>query len=366
MQVKTPFDLDRFDFELPAERIAQTPLAVRDAARLMVIDRPSGRVTADRQVRDLPELLGPQDLIVVNATRVLSARLRGQKASGGRAEALLIASEGNEDARRYRALVQSRGRLRVGLGFVFAGPDPGPSLRAEIVALHPGGEVSLVFEAGVSPYTLGEAPLPPYIRRPKPTDVSRGNTAFEAQRRDDATRYQTVFARVPGAVAAPTAGLHMTRELLETLAQRGVGRAEVVLHVGPGTFRPLSANDLARGKLHAETYSLSQDTVDAVDATRARGGRVIAVGTTSTRVLESCVDAQGRPRAGEGQTELFIRPGQPFRVVDGLLTNFHLPRSSLLLLVAAFVGTEPVLAAYREAIAKGYRFYSYGDAMLIL
>lgn len=366
MAVGAPFDLDRFAFELPAECIAQAPLAVRDAARLMVIDRASGRVVADRQVRDLPQLLGPKDLLVVNATRVLSARLRGRKASGGRAEALLIAGEGPEQERRYRALVQSGGRLRVGLGFVFSGHGDAPSLAAEIVALHPGGEVSLVFEAGVSPYTLGEAPLPPYIRRPNATDAPRASAQFEAQRRADVARYQTVFARVPGAVAAPTAGLHMTRELLGTLEEQGVGRAEVVLHVGPGTFRPLSPEDLKRGKLHAEAYTLSQDAVDAVEATRARGGRVIAVGTTSTRVLESCVGPDGRLQAGEGQTELFMRPGRPFRVVDGLLTNFHLPRSSLLLLVAAFMGTEPVLAAYRRAVAEGYRFYSYGDAMLIL
>jgi S-adenosylmethionine:tRNA ribosyltransferase-isomerase len=167
-------------------------------------------------------------------------------------------------------------------------------------------------------------------------------------------------------VAAPTAGLHLTRDLLAALAERGIGTAEVVLHVGPGTFRPLREEDIARGKLHAEPYTLPQKTVDAIEASRARGGRIIAVGTTSTRVLESCVGRDGRLIAGEGQTELFMLPGRPFRAVDGLLTNFHLPRSSLLLLVAAFMGTEAVLAAYRLAVAKGYRFYSYGDAMLIL
>ncbi len=350
-------DLDRFAFDLPAERIAQQPLAARDQARLMVMDRALGAVVGEGQVRDLPGLLRPGDLLVVNATQVLPARLRGQKASGGRSEALLLGAEGPSEERRYRALVQCRGRLRVGSGFVFAAPGDGTRLEAEIVALHEAGEVSLVFEAGVSPYDLGEAPLPPYIRRPE---------ANEVQRKSDQARYQTVFARVPGAVAAPTAGLHLTRELLEALEAREIRRAEVVLHVGAGTFRPLREVDLSRGRLHAERYTLPQATVDAVEATRARGGRIIAVGTTSTRVLESCAGADGRLTASEGETELFIRPGEPFRVVDGLLTNFHLPRSSLLLLVAAFVGEEPILEAYRRAIDEGYRFYSYGDAMLIV
>jgi S-adenosylmethionine:tRNA ribosyltransferase-isomerase len=357
-----PLDLDRFAFELPVERIAQQPLPERDHARLMVMDRARGEVVGDGQVRDLPKLLRAGDLLVVNATRVLAARLRGRKASGGRAEALLLAPEGAAEDRRYRALIQSRGRLRVGARFVFAAAGDVPPLAAEVTALHDAGEASLVFDAGASPYALGEAPLPPYIRRPLPT----GGASDEAQRRSDQERYQTVFARVPGAVAAPTAGLHLTRELLEQLEAAGVRRTEVVLHVGPGTFRPLRDADLARGRLHAEAYSLPQSAVDAVEETRARGGRVIAVGTTSTRVLESCVGASGRLEAGQGETELFIRPGEPFRVVDGLLTNFHLPRSSLLLLVAAFVGAQPILAAYRQAVNEGYRFYSYGDAMLIV
>lgn len=361
-----PFDLDRFAFELPAECIAQRPLPVRDSARLMVVERAGGHVVDDRTVHDLPNLLAPNDLLIVNATRVLAARLRGRKASGGRAEALLIAPEGSLSARRYRALVQTGGRLREGLGFVFDAPGGAPSLAAELVALHPAGEVSLVFEPGVEPYALGEAPLPPYIRRRDASETGPATEALDAQRREDDERYQTVFARVPGAVAAPTAGLHLTQDLLATLAERGVATAEVVLHVGPGTFRPLREEDIARGKLHAEAYTLPQKTVDAIEATRARGGRIIAVGTTSTRVLESCVGSDGRLIAGEGQTELFMLPGRPFRAVDGLLTNFHLPRSSLLLLVAAFMGTEAVLAAYRQAVTKGYRFYSYGDAMLIL
>jgi len=360
--VGQPFDLDAFGFDLPADRIAQRPLAERDASRLMVVDRGRGQVVADRCVRDLPDLLRPGDLLVVNTTRVLSARLRGRKASGGRAEALLLGAEGPGEARRFRALVQSRGRLRPGLLFEFAAPGGRPRLEAEIAELHPGGEVTLAFGPGPSPYALGEAPLPPYIRRPGAEETP----AAAEVRALDAERYQTVFATEPGAVAAPTAGLHMTPALLAALEGRGIRRAEVVLHVGPGTFRPLRAEDIARGKLHAETYCLPQATADAVAATRAEGGRIIALGTTSTRVLESCADAGGGLSAGSGQTELFIRPGQPFRVVDGLMTNFHLPRSSLLLLVAAFVGTEPILAAYRRAVDAGYRFYSYGDAMLIV
>ena len=352
------FDLDDFSYDLPPESIAQQPAAIRDQARLMLLGRSEGRVLGGRQVRDLPGLLRRDDLLVVNVTRVVPARLRGRKATGGRAEALLLGPEGPDDARRYRALVQCGGRQREGLRFVFGAPGEARSAEAELVALHSGGEVSLVFAPGISPYALGEAPLPPYIRRPATSEAS--------QRQADHERYQTVFARVPGAVAAPTAGLHITPGLLEALEAAGIRRAELILHVGAGTFRPLGAADLARGKLHAEAYVLPQATVDAVAETRARGGRVVAVGTTTTRVLESCVGPGGELRAGEGETELFIRPGRAFRAVDALLTNFHLPRSSLLLLVAAFAGTEPLLAAYRQAIDEGYRFYSYGDAMLIL
>jgi S-adenosylmethionine:tRNA ribosyltransferase-isomerase len=211
----------------------------------------------------------------------------------------------------------------------------------------------LAFAPGDDPYAVGEAPLPPYIRR-------------DAARDDDAERYQTVYARVPGAVAAPTAGLHLTPRVFDALAARGVGCAELVLHVGPGTFRPLRDDDLALGRLHAERYALPEETARAVREARARGGRVVAVGTTSARVLEHCATADGGVAAGEGETTLLLVPGSRFRAVDALLTNFHLPRSSLLLLVAAFAGRECVLAAYAEALRAGYRFYSYGDAMLIV
>ena len=337
--------LEDYDFALPPERIAQRPLAERDAARLLVLDRAAG-TRQHRGIRELPALLRRGDLLVANATRVRPARLRGNKASGGTAEALLLAPAARPG--EWRALVKARA-LRVGSKLVFR--RGAESLEAEVSAIAEDGEVSLAFAPGRSPYELGETPLPPYIRRPEALA-------------EDAERYQTVFARVPGAVAAPTAGLHLTRPLLEALEAEGIGFAELVLHVGPGTFRPLRGADLAAGRLHREAFELPEATAAAIARTRARGGRVVAIGTTSARVLEA--RARGRHvEPGSGETDLFLRPGHRFQVVDALLTNFHLPRSSLLLLVAAFCGREPILAAYREAIATGYRFYSYGDAMLI-
>jgi S-adenosylmethionine:tRNA ribosyltransferase-isomerase len=345
--VREALRLADFDYALPEERIAQTPLAERDAARLLVLDRKRG-ARAHRHVRELPALLGAGDLLVANATRVLPARLRGRKASGGAAEALLLGP--GERPGEWRALVKARA-LRVGTKLGFARGEL--RLEAEVAALGADGAVTLAFAPGAAPHALGEMPLPPYVRRPAP-------------RPEDEERYQTVFARAPGAVAAPTAGLHLTNALLAALARAGIGFAEVVLHVGPGTFRPLREADLARGRLHAERFELPEATAAAIAAARARGGRVVAVGTTTTRVLEARARDDGRVEPGVGETELFVRPGHRFRAVDALLTNFHLPRSSLLLLVAAFAGRDAVLDAYREAIAHEYRFYSYGDAMLIL
>jgi S-adenosylmethionine:tRNA ribosyltransferase-isomerase len=352
-------DLDDYDFELPPESIAQQPAAERDSARLLRVERSSGRVLepdTDHRVRDLACWLLPGDLLVVNATQVLSARLRGHKSTGGGAEALLLGPLGAPEAGLQRALVKISGRLRPGLRFDFGRGAPLP---AELVELREGGESVLRFEPGSDPYAHGEAPLPPYIRR-------AGDAQSEVRRNEDLGRYQTVYARVPGAVAAPTAGLHLTRSLLDALRAMGVEVAEVVLHVGPGTFRPIGPEELASGRLHHEAYELPDSTADAVARVRRDGGRVIAVGTTSVRVLEACASDSGGVSAGQGSTDLFLRPGSPIRVVDGLLTNFHLPRSSLLLLVAAFVGREPILAAYAQAIERGFRFYSYGDAMLIL
>lgn len=340
-------DLEDYNFELPAESIAQTPSEKRDAARLFVLPREQGSV-AHRGVSDLPSLLEPGDLLVVNTTKVLPARLRGRKSSGGQAEALLLEPLASD---RYRALVRCGGRMHEGQRFTFF--DEKNEIEAEIIEREADGVVVLAFEAGKSPYELGEMPLPPYIRR-------------DASKPEDEERYQTVFARQQGSVAAPTAGLHFTPSLLDAIEARGVKRAEVVLHVGPGTFRPVGSEQLAKGTLHSERFELSQVTALAIDETRLRGGRVIAVGTTTTRVLESQACGDGRVKAGEGSTNIFIYPGIPFQVVDGLLTNFHLPKSSLLLLVAAFTGRERILSAYREALEEGYRFYSYGDAMLIL
>lgn len=342
------WSLDDFDYPLPPELIAQQPAEPRDAARLLVLDR-SGGGPWHSTVSQLGDWLQSGDLLVANATRVRPARLRGHKASGGRLEALLLARADGQD--EFRALVRCSGRLRTGLRLRFEAS--GASLDAELVAVDEAGEAVLRFPAGSDPYRFGEMPLPPYIRR----------TAADPR---DEERYQTVFARQPGSVAAPTAGLHLTEALLEQLRSQGIGWAELVLHVGPATFRPVDKQALDRGELHPEPYELPSTTVDAIQATRARGGRTIAVGTTTCRVLEACAQPDGKLRPGRGETRLFLRPGSPFRAVDGLLTNFHLPRSSLLLLVAAFAGWEIVRDAYQEAIAAEYRFYSYGDAMLIL
>jgi S-adenosylmethionine:tRNA ribosyltransferase-isomerase len=342
-------DLRQFDYPLPPGRIAQHPTAARDGARLLVLERDSGR-HYHSWMRELPRWLGAGDLLVVNATRVLPARLRGRKASGGASEALLLGQE-TGGAGRYRALVRARGRLRPGQKFRF-GPEDAP-LDAELMAIAEDGEVVLAFGRQAAPYAAGETPLPPYIRRQAPLER-------------DAERYQTTFARVPGSVAAPTAGLHLSERLLDRLRGAGVERAELVLHIGPGSFRPLSPDALARGRLHSEPFDLPAAVAERIARTRERGGRVVAVGTTSARVLESRAAPDGSVHAGRGETDLFLRPGSRFRVVDALLTNFHLPRSSLLLLVAAFAGRERILAAYAEAIDSGYRFYSYGDAMLIL
>jgi len=342
-------ELDAYDFAVPPELVAQEPAPERDLARLLVLDRVPDATLTHSRVCELPQWLQPGDLLVVNETRVLRARLRGKKTTGGTAEALLL---GPGDERGcFRALLRCRGRQRVGQRFVF-GPSGG-EIPAELIALGLEGAVILGFPRGISPFEVGEAPLPPYIRRDAPRGV-------------DLERYQSVFARVPGSVAAPTAGLHLSEQLLNELAAAGVERAEVVLHVGPGTFRPIRPIDLAAGRLDAERFELPVATAHAVARTRARGGRIIAVGTTTTRVLESCATADRRVSAGAGETQIFLRPGHKFAVVDALLTNFHLPRSGPLLLVSAFAGRETVLSAYAAAIASGYRFYSYGDAMLIL
>ena len=353
-----------YDFELPEAQIAQRAHPDREASRLLVLSRETGAIVApdrDHHVGDLPEWLAPGDLLVVNATRVVPARLIGRKTSGGIAEALLLGRDESPAALPgdRRALVKLTGRVRPGLVLEFHRPQSptgeGPVVAAEIIACHGRGEVTLRFEPDVDPHAVGIAPLPPYIRR-----------AHDESPAADLERYQTVFAREPGSIAAPTAGLHLTQSLLGRLRAQGVETAELVLHVGPGTFRPLDEKAWSAGRLHRERFALPTEVAGAIESARAAGGRIVAVGTTTTRVLESCVGEDGRLVAGRGETELFLRPGDRFRIVDALLTNFHLPRSSLLMLVAAFVGRESVLAAYRHAIKRGFRFYSYGDAMLIL
>ena len=337
-----------YDFELPRELIAQHPLAERDASRLMVVDRGNQSIS-HRSFRDIIELIAPEDVLVVNRTRVMRARLLGTRASGAPAEILLLKPLGDG---RYEAMVSPGGKLRPGRRVEIA-----PGFSAEVLEISERRTRIVQLTSDVLPIDdaieqFGHVPLPPYMERP---DASA-----------DAERYQTVFARESGSVAAPTAGLHFTPELLARLAAKGVARAEVLLHVGAGTFKPVEVEDPAEHVMHEEWYSVSEETARLINERRASGGKVWAVGTTSVRTLESAADDNGCVRAGEGDTRIFIRPPYRFRAVDRIVTNFHLPRSTLIMLVAAFAGHDLTMQAYRTAIAERYRFYSYGDAMAIL
>ncbi|MEO8314477.1 MAG: tRNA preQ1(34) S-adenosylmethionine ribosyltransferase-isomerase QueA [Pseudomonadota bacterium] len=334
-----------FQYELPPELIAQAPLPERSASRLLCLDGASGAL-ADRQFSDLPSLLRPDDLLVFNDTRVVAARLFGTKPSGGRVEIFLERATAER-----RALVQMRASkpIRPGLALQTEGGELRVVRRIETVSgdlweIETPAEVLAFFE------THGAVPLPPYIDR-----------AADAHDRE---RYQSIFARDPGAVAAPTASLHFDAALIARVDAAGARRALVTLHVGAGTFQPLRVDNLADHVMHAERYVVPQSLVDAVTHCRAAGGRVVAVGTTVARALESAAHA-GVLTAGSGDTRLFITPGYHFRVVDALITNFHLPESTLLMLVSAFAGCEQVLAAYAHAVRGRYRFFSYGDAMWI-
>ncbi|MBF0179093.1 MAG: tRNA preQ1(34) S-adenosylmethionine ribosyltransferase-isomerase QueA [Magnetococcales bacterium] len=337
--------LSDFDYPLPPERIAQRPVWPRDASRLLV-SRPDG--ITDGHFTDLAAWLRAGDLLVVNDTRVIKARLMGRKESGGRVELFLLRPL--EETGVWEALTGSNRPVRVG-GRVVLGND----FSAEILArdgercrvrLHtPDGDVTAALER------FGRTPLPPYIVASDPDE--------------DRERYQTVYAARPGAVAAPTAGLHFTEGLLAALEARGVETAKITLHVGPGTFQPVREENPAHHVMHREWFSLSGATAERINATRARGGRVVAVGTTVVRTLESVADEAGVVRPTEGETALFILPGFRFRVVDLMITNFHLPKSSLLMLVAAFVGIHRQQRDYAHAVTAGYRFYSYGDANLL-
>ena len=334
-----------FYYELPPELIAQTPLPVRSAGRLLCLDR-GGGVCRDRMMSDLPALLRAGDLLVFNDTRVMPARLSGIKETGGRVE-VLVERVLAPDA----ALVQIRASKPLRAGGRLMLPD---GTRAEVLRRAAGGFYELRFDGGRSVGEImescGALPLPPYITRPEESI--------------DRERYQTVFARRTGAVAAPTAGLHFDADLLARLDAAGVRSARITLHVGAGTFQPVRCEELSRHRMHAERVEVCAEACEQVRAARARGGRVIAVGTTVVRALETASDDDG-PRPFRGETSLFITPGYRFRSVDSLITNFHMPHSTLLMLVCAFGGHAAVMAAYRHAVAERYRFFSYGDAMFI-
>jgi len=347
--VPGPVPVSDYDYDLPKEMIAQRPSERRDGSRLLVLDRARGRVTHTR-FREVGRFLSAGDLLVLNDTRVIPARLVGRRTTTGRVEMLLVRDLGKG---RWEAMVRCHGKPRPGEFISF---EHG-RLTVRLLRPRPWGYWEVAMPHGVDLLALleevGRTPLPPYVHR--------GGREMEAF---DRKRYQTVYARRPGAVAAPTAGLHFTDDLMDELERAGVRRAFVTLHVGPGTFRPIRTADVRRHRMESEFYRLPADTARAVRETRRNGHRVVAVGTTTCRVLES-VAAGGEITEASGWTDLFICPPYRFRAVDALITNFHLPRSTLLVLVAAFAGVEPIMGAYEEARRLGYRFYSYGDAMLI-
>jgi S-adenosylmethionine:tRNA ribosyltransferase-isomerase len=345
-----------FDFDLPESLIAQEPRP-RGTSRLLVVDRASGEFR-EGVVADLPGLLRAGDLIVANDTRVFPARLVGRRdPSGGAVECLLLEQAGADE---WQALVHPGQKLKPGARVVFEDPARAPGVRLDgeilerrffgrrLVRLHAQGAPDLATAVDA----IGHVPLPPYIHR--------------ADRPEDRETYQTVFARERGSIAAPTAGLHFTPALIEALGAAGIGWATVTLHVGYGTFKPVRAERVEEHRVDPERFVVTEATAAAIAAARASGGRIVAVGTTTTRALESAVTETGAVRAGGGETDLFIHPGYRFRAVDALLTNFHLPRSSLLMLAAAFAGRELILRAYEYAVRHEFRFYSYGDAMLIV
>ena len=358
---ETPsFLLEDYDFELPDACIAQQPIEPRDAARLLRVDRRTGALS-DFHIRDLPTLLPPGALLVVNDTRVVPARLIGHKPTGGRVEVLLTRpfSRPGADLLGHEVLFKSGKGLTIGQTLRLEARPGSTEAQARVVALHGGGVAVLDFTGPADLAGLldacGHVPLPPYIRG--------GNEDPDVDR----ARYQSTFARAPGAVAAPTAGLHLSTDVLAALESRGIERACVTLHVGPGTFLPVRTNDLRSHSVLPERFEVSETTANQLQRAREAGRPIVAVGTTTTRTLETLAQrCQGALHALAGDADLTILPGHAFALVTGMVTNFHLPRSSLLVLVSAFAGRRHVLDAYRHAIAQGYRFYSYGDATLIL
>lgn len=334
-----------FDYELPTELIAQTPLERRDASRLMTLDKATGAV-GHRHFYELPSLLKPGDCLVLNDSRVLPARLIGHRESGGAAEVLLLTDKGNKT---WECLVRPGRKLREGARVSFGDG----ALTAEVKEVLPDGNRLVKFEyEGIFLEVLerlGKMPLPPYIKE-------------ELQDRE---RYQTVYSKEVGSAAAPTAGLHFTKELLQEIQEMGVKVCSVTLHVGLGTFRPVGEENLEEHDMHSEYCEISQETADTINAAKAAGGRVICVGTTSCRTVESWAGEDGTLEASSGWTSIYIYPGYRFKVMDALVTNFHLPQSTLIMLVSALAGREHVLAAYEEAVKERYRFFSFGDAMFI-
>ncbi len=346
-------DLDAYDYLLPRELIAQEPLPKRSDARLLVVDRASGTFE-HTHIRDLPQVLRPHDLLVLNDTRVVPARLLGfRTATGGHWEGLFLRVD---EQGLWRLLARSRGRIAVGETITIVNAEGMDDIRLRLVERAEGGVWVVHAESDEPTFALldriGRVPLPPYIRHGEMLPADRD-------------RYQTVYAKQPGAVAAPTAGLHFTPELLRRLEEQQIGACYVTLHVGLDTFRPVTAERLAEHKMHSEWGQIDAAAAERIRAARASGGRIVAVGTTSVRVLETAA-AAGELQAWSGWTDLFIRPPYQFRAFDALLTNFHLPRTTLLVLVRTFGGDNLIRRAYEQGIAERYRFYSYGDAMLIL
>ncbi|MGE5247630.1 MAG: tRNA preQ1(34) S-adenosylmethionine ribosyltransferase-isomerase QueA [Verrucomicrobiota bacterium] len=344
------------EYDLPDALVAQQPAPRRRDARLLTLSRKTGR-TADRVFAEFPSLLRAGDLLVLNDTKVVRGRLLGRRSAGGGVELFLLSRMAPDGGgtERWEALARPSKRLKEGEEFLFGG-----LLRARLGRRLGEGRWEVVLSADAASVAdaierVGMVPLPPYIRR-RPGDPAGAR---------DALRYQTVYAARDGSVAAPTAGLHFDEEMLRQISGAGVEIVRLTLSVGYGTFAPIRTEDVESYEIHPEAYRLPAETAAAVDAARSRGGRVVAVGTTSVRTLETCAAPDGTVRPSEGVTRLFLRPGCRFRVVDAMLTNFHLPRSSLLALVMAFAGVDAVKAAYGEAVARGYRFYSYGDAMFI-
>ncbi len=351
------FSLKDYQYSLPQDRIAQQPADRRDRSKLLVLDRRSGGLT-HRIFADLPDLLQPSDLLVVNNTRVIPGRLLGRKETGGKVEVLILGGENGRSGEVggviRDCLVKASKRPRPGARFFFDG-----GLSAEVIASN--DQVHSLRFACSEDFDrlldrIGKMPLPPYILK------SRSD---EDPDRSDRAAYQTVYAERKGAVAAPTAGLHFTPELMDTLRKTGITIALITLHVGYGTFVPVRVSDIREHRMHTEWYSIPAETAALINRAGSEGRRVVAVGTTSVRTLEYASDTAGRVAEGSGRCDLFIYPGYRFKVVDALITNFHLPESTLLMLVSAFAGRERVLNAYRAAVENGYRFYSYGDAMLI-